>query len=150
MSNKKLLKIKFKKLYADSKLPFKGSLHAACYDVYAQSMTFENPNKITVGLGFATEIPEGYKGIVVPRSSLSKTNWVLGNSMGVIDADYRGEWKAVFRCIGEPRETPLPFAVGDRCAQIYFEKIQEWEMEEVDELSETVRGEGGFGSTGKN
>lgn len=150
MSNKKSLKIKFKKLYANSKLPIRGSFSAACYDVYAQSMTFENPNKITVGLGFATEIPEGYKGIVVPRSSLSKTNWVLGNSMGIIDSDYRGEWKAVFRCIGETRETPLPFAVGDRCAQIYFEKIQEWEMEEVDELSETVRGEGGFGSTGKN
>lgn len=147
MSNKKL-KIKFKKNFADSKLPFKGSLHAACYDAYAHSMTFENPNKITVGLGFSTEIPVGYKGIVVPRSGLSKTNWVLGNSIGVIDADYRGEWKAVFRCIGETRENAIPFAVGDRCAQIYFEKIQEWEMEEVDELSDTERGEGGFGSTG--
>lgn len=143
-----MLKIKFKKKDESSKLPVKGSLNAACYDVYAHSIKLQRPDKIIVGLGFSTEIPPGFKGILVPRSSLSKTNWFLGNSMGIIDADYRGEWMAVFRCLGEMISHPLPFGVGDRCAQIYFEKIQEAEFEEVVELSDTERGEGGFGSTG--
>lgn len=150
MSNKKSLKIKFKKLNSQAKLPTKGSLDAACFDVYAASVKVERPNKMIVGLGFSTEIPKGYKGIVIPRSSISKTDWVLANSIGIIDADYRGEWMAVFKCLGEMIYQPLPFGVGDRCAQIYFEKIQEAEFEEVEELSDTERGSGGFGSTGKN
>lgn len=149
MPSKKSLKIKFKKKDDSSKLPVKGSLHAACFDVYAHSIKVERPNKMTVGLGFSTEIPVGYKGIVVPRSSISKTDWVLANSIGVIDADYRGEWMMVFKCFGEMIHQPLPFGVGDRCGQIYFEKIEDFDIEEVDDLSDTERGEGGFGSTGK-
>jgi len=149
MSSKKPLKIKFKKIDARSKLPVKGSLHAACFDVYAHSIKVERPNKMIVGLGFSTEIPAGYKGIVIPRSSISKTNWVLANSMGVIDADYRGEWMMVFRCLGDMIYQPLPFGLDERCGQLYFEKIQDFEIEETDELSDTERGEGGFGSTGK-
>lgn len=146
----KKLKIKFKKTNeATSKLPVKGSLHAACYDVQASQITFESPNKLVVKLGFSTEIPVGYKGVIVPRSSLSKTNWVMANSIGIIDADYRGEWMMVLRCLGEVSVGPLPFGVGDRCAQIYFEKITDVEFEEVDELSDTHRASGGFGSTGK-
>lgn len=147
MSSKKL-KIKYKKLSEHAKLPTKGSLDAACFDVYAATVKIERPNKMIVGLGFSTEIPKGYKGIVVPRSSISKTDWILANSIGVIDADYRGEWMVIFKCLGEMIYQPLPFGVGDRCAQIYFEKIQEAEFEEVVELSDTERGEGGFGSTG--
>jgi dUTP pyrophosphatase len=150
MSNKKSLKIKFKKKDATSKLPVKGSLHAACYDVYVHKITIERPNKMILGLGFSTEIPEGYKGVVVPRSSISKENWVLANSIGIIDADYRGEWMMVFRCLGEMIYHPLPFGVGDRCGQIYFEEITPFEIEEVEDLSDTERGEGGFGSTGKS
>lgn len=149
MSSKKSLKINFKPLNEHAKLPTKGSLDAACFDVYAASIKIERPNKMIVGLGFATEIPKGYKGILVPRSSISKTNWVLANSIGVIDADYRGEWMAIFKCLGEMVYEPLPFGVGDRCAQIYFEKILDAEFIEVEELSDTQRGEGGFGSTGK-
>ena len=95
-----------------------------------------------------TEIPPGFKGVVVPRSSLSKTKWMLANSIGIIDADYRGEWMMVLKTDSAMYE-PLPFAIGERCAQIYFEKVNDIEMEEVEELTETVRGEGGFGSTGK-
>ena len=147
MSNKKL-KIKFKKLSEHAKLPTKGSLDAACFDVYAASIKIERPNKMIIGLGFATEIPKGYKGVLAPRSGLSKTNWILGSSIGIIDADYRGEWTAMFKCLGEMIYQPLPFGVGDRCAQIYFEKIQDVEFVEVEELSSTERGDGGFGSTG--
>ena len=142
-------KIRFNKKDSQSKLPVKGSLDAACYDVFAHSIIFERPDKMIVGLGFSTEIPSGYKGVIAPRSSISKTNWILCNSIGIIDADYRGEWKMVFKCLGEMIYQHLPFGVGERCGQMYIEPVQGFYMEEVDELSETERGEGGFGSTGK-
>ena len=148
MSSKKPLKIKFKKLTEQSKLPVKGSEHAACYDVFANMVHVERPNKMTIHLGFSTEIPVGYRGVIVPRSSISKTNWVMANSIGVIDADYRGEWMIVFKCLTEMMYETIPYGVGDRCAQIYFEKIEDFEIEEADQLSDTERGEGGFGSTG--
>jgi len=148
MSTKKSLRINFKKLNEHAKLPTKGSLDAACFDVYAATVKIERPDKMIIGLGFSTEIPKGYKGIVVPRSSISKTNWILANSIGIIDADYRGEWMVVFKCLGEMIYHPLPFGVGDRCAQIYFEQILDAEFIQTDELSNTERGEGGFGSTG--
>lgn len=151
MSSKKLLKIKFKKKDEQSKLPVKGSAHAACYDVFVHSLKFDYPsNKMTIGFGFSTEIPVGYKGVVVPRSSISKTNWMLANSIGIIDADYRGEWMMVLKCLKDMNEESIPYVIGDRCGQIYFEKVEDWEIEEVDDLSDTERGEGGFGSTGKS
>jgi dUTP pyrophosphatase len=150
MSSKKpaSLRINFKKLNEQAKLPIKGSLDAACFDVYAANIKIERPNKMIVGLGFSTQIPKGYKGILVPRSSISKHNWILANSIGIIDADYRGEWMAIFRCLGDMIDHPLPFGVGERCAQIYFEKILDVEFIETEELSNTERSEGGFGSTG--
>jgi dUTP pyrophosphatase len=144
-----MLKIRFKKKDEQSKLPIKGSLNAACYDVYAHSIKLERPDKIIVGLGFSTEIPPGFKGILVPRSSIAKTNWFLANSIGIIDADYRGEWMMVLKTVGSVMYDALPFGVGERCAQIYFEKINDVEIEETIELSDTERGSGGFGSTGK-
>jgi dUTP pyrophosphatase len=144
-----MLKIRFKKKDEQSKLPIKGSLNAACYDVYAHSIKVERPDKIIVGLGFSTEIPPGFKGILVPRSSIAKTNWFLANSMGIIDADYRGEWMMVLKTVGSVIYDALPFGVGERCAQIYFERVNDVEIEETIELSDTVRGSGGFGSTGK-
>ena len=144
-----MLKIKFKKKDESSKLPYKGSLNAACYDVYAHSIKVERPDKIVVGLGFSTDIPPGFKGVLVPRSSIAKTNWFLANSMGIIDADYRGEWMMVLKTSNSVMYDALPFAIGERCGQIYFEKVNDVEFEEVDELTVTIRGEGGFGSTGK-
>jgi len=140
------LKVKFKKIAEDVQLPVKGSLHAACYDVYAHNITNMNDGKVKVGLGFATEIPEGWKAIIVPRSNLTKYTWVLNNSFGVIDSDYRGEWMAIFTPIGN--HFGFPYKVGDRCVQMYFEKVEEVELIEVDSLEDSQRGEGGFGSTG--
>ena len=140
-----MLTVKFKKLNPDVKLPVKGSSHAACYDVYADSIKI-NDNKAVVGLGFATEFPVGWKGVIVPRSNLTKYKWVLNNSMGIIDSDYRGEWKVIFTSIGD--NDWFPYSVGDRIAQVYFEKVEEVVFEEVNDLSETDRGSGGFGSTG--
>lgn len=145
-----MLKVRFKKKDENSRLPFKGSLNAACYDVYAHSIKAERPDKIIVGLGFSTEIPPGFKGILVPRSSISKTNWFLANSMGIIDADYRGEWMMILKTTNSVMYDALPFAIGERCAQIYFDKVNDVEFEEVESLTDTDRGTGGFGSTGKN
>ena len=141
------LKVKFKKLHADTKLPVKGSLDAACFDVYAHSTERDYDGLLTYKLGFSTEIPKGWMAVVVPRSNLSKQKWILGNSLGIIDSDYRGEWMVKMRAIGHTYG-PAPYKVGERVAQIYFQKVVDVEFEEVEELSNTERGEGGFGSTG--
>lgn len=141
-----MLQVKFKKLHADAKLPVKGSLDAACFDVYATSMQKSGPGKVTMGLGFATEIPKGYKGIIVPRSNITKHHWIISNSPGQIDSDYRGEWMIIFTSTRE--NVMFPYNVGERVAQIFFEKVEPAEFIEVDSLNDSSRGEGGFGSTG--
>ena len=147
------LKIKLQKTTEDARMPIKGTADAACYDVYAHSITVSNDGKVTVGLGFKTEIPKGYKGIIVPRSNLTKYFWVLNNSYGVIDADYRGEWMAIFTPVPilsgiVSGTTSFPYGVGDRVAQIYFEVILPITFDVVPELEQSDRGEAGFGSTG--
>jgi dUTP pyrophosphatase len=141
-----MLVVNFKKLTADAQLPVKGSEHAACFDVYATSVTIDQNYIVTYGLGFATEIPEGWRGVIVPRSNISKHPWVLANSVGIVDSDYRGEWMVKFKAISD--ELTLPYAIGDRVAQIFFEKNVQVAFAEVEELDQTGRGTGGFGSTG--
>ena len=144
-----MLKINFLKLHPDVKLPVKGSSHAACFDVYAHSITYndKDPRKRVVGLGFATEIPEGWKAVITPRSNLTKHKWAMLNSPGIIDSDYRGEWMVKFKCISNDLEA-VPYGVGDRIAQVYFERVAEVAFAEVEDLDQTGRGDGGFGSTG--
>jgi dUTP pyrophosphatase len=139
------LKIKLQKTTEDARMPIKGSEYAAAYDVYAHSITDSNDGKVKVGLGFKTEIPKGYKGIIVPRSNLTKFHWILNNSYGVIDSDYRGEWMAIFTALSTES---FPYNVGDRVAQIYFEEVLPISFDVVPELESSERGEGGFGSTG--
>jgi len=148
-----MLKIKLQKVTEDARMPIKGTADAACYDVYAHSITVSNDGKVNVGLGFKTEIPRGYKGIIVPRSNLTKYFWVLNNSYGVIDSDYRGEWMAIFTQLpvlsgGVTGTTSFPYNVGDRVAQIYFEEVLPISFDVVPELEQSDRGEAGFGSTG--
>ena len=144
-----MLKIKLQKVTEDARMPIKGSEHAAAYDVYAHSITFPSHNKVCIGLGFSTEIPRGYRGIIVPRSNLTKHDWIMNNSFGVIDSDYRGEWMVIFTSLKEDMLTnALPYGVGDRVAQIYFEEVVAVTFDIVPELEPSERGEGGFGSTG--
>lgn len=97
--------------------------------------------------GLAFEIPEGYVGLIFPRSSVVKKDMTLANCVGVIDSGYRGEVTAVFNLRqGESREI---YNVGDRIAQLVVVPFAHCEIEETDELSETERGVGGYGSTGK-
>jgi len=117
--------------------------------VYAHSITSSENGKVKVGLGFKTEIPKGYKGILVPRSNLTKFRWILNNSYGVIDSDYRGEWMAIFTQIdNNDSNDTFPYGIGDRVAQIYFEEVLSTSFEVVPELESSERGERGFGSTG--
>jgi dUTP pyrophosphatase len=137
--------------------PKKGTGVAACFDIYATKIVLnETGDKATIHCGFSTEIPKGWKGIIVPRSGQGKTYWTMLNSPGQVDEDYRGEWIVKMTCI--PGKIPnntgyftdhFPFQVGERFAQIYFERVNEVELVIVDEIEETERGEGGFGSTGK-
>jgi len=144
------LQVKFRKLSTSTKLPVKGSLDAACFDVYANSITFKD-GKAIYGLGFATEIPKGYRGVIAPRSSLSKHPWVMANSIGIIDGDYRGEWMMVLAPLnGDITTSALPYGVGERCCQIYFEPVLDVEFIQTKDLEDTNRGTGGFGSTGTN
>jgi dUTP pyrophosphatase len=141
-----MLQVKFKKISDNTIVPSRGSLDAACYDVYAHSIVHKEDGKVVVGLGFKTEIPVGYKAVLVPRSNLTKHYWVMNNSIGIIDSDYRGEWMCVFTAIKEGQD--FPYSVGDRVAQFYLDEVYNIAFLEVAALSETNRGEGGFGSTG--
>jgi len=126
-------------------------------DLVATEILKDTPDQITYGMGIALEIPEGFVGLVFPRSSIRKTGLQLSNSVGVIDSGYRGELQATFNKIfgseGFYDETKLPtneyYKVGDRVAQIMIIPHPTIEFEEADTLSDTERGDGGFGSTGK-
>jgi dUTP pyrophosphatase len=96
--------------------------------------------------GIAIEIPEGYVGLVYPRSSVSKSSMLLANGVGVIDSGYRGEIMLKYRHLGGRNEI---YTTGDRVGQLMIIKRPEIELVVVDELSDTDRGEGGFGSTGQ-
>lgn len=139
------------KLIEGGKVPVKGSEKASCYDLFAREILVGS-NSIEVSLGVAIEPPEGYDVRLYPRSSLAKTGWVLANSIGIGDEDFVGEYKAVFRSIGTnplSTEPVSPYKVGDRCIQMEIVKKDQVDFEIVDELSQTKRGNGGFGSTGK-
>lgn len=144
--------------------PHKGSAGAAAFDCFA-SWSKYNKEKgfLEVGLGFAIAVPSGHVMKLFPRSSVSNKGLSLANSVGIIDPDYRGEVVARFY----PNASSIMavnkdatqqwvvdyceslFSAGTACAQFMIEKQEEVELEKVDKLDETERGEGGFGSTDK-
>jgi len=153
------MKIKFRRLNENAVVPVFATKGAACADVVATEIVKQDSYNVTVKLGFATEIPEGYKGVVVPRSSFTQKGWVMQNSPAQIDSDYRGEWMLKFQSLTfdavstrhnliDLLPEDFPYEVGDRVAQVYFEKVEQAEFVVVDDLESTQRGEGGFGSTG--
>ncbi len=101
--------------------------------------------KYVYGTGLAFEIPEGHVGLIFPRSSIHKTEMDLTNCVGVIDSDYRGEVKFVFRT----RKSGAVYAVGDRIGQLVIVQLPRVQIKEVEALSDTERGSSGFGSTGR-
>jgi len=143
-----MLDIKIKPTHDNFKHPIKGSEHAACWDVYAADVKQLEYGKWEIDLGFATEIPEGWKGVIVPRSSITKTELIMQNSPAQIDSDYRGSWKIKFLFYLDVLEEPFPYQIGDRVAQIYFEEVKPFQFDLVTILNDTERGSGGFGSSG--
>ena len=139
------MKVKLMNEYAQ--LPTRGSKDAAGLDLYCPfhiKVPADSQKKIPLGL--AVEIPKGYMGLLVPRSSMSKTPLRCANSIGVIDADYRGELSIVYENVSCK---DYEVARGDRIAQLIIVPIAIVDVEEAQTLSETERGDGGYGSTGK-
>ena len=155
------MEIKIKKLYEDSILPTKAHITDAGYDLYAHSKSYDGDGNVVYGSGVAMEIPKGYVGLVFPRSSNAKKDLLLSNSVGVIDSGYRGEISFKFKsclCVGEDEKLrevgmwhePLrTHNIGDRIGQIIIMPYPEIEFKEVNELSDSERGAGGYGSSGK-
>ena len=138
------MKVRIKKLSENAVIPTYAKDGDAGMDVVATRIINERLDSITYGTDIALEIPEGFVGLVFPRSSIHKTDLILSNSVGVIDSGYRGEIQATFK-----RSGVYAYAVGDRIFQIIIIPHPPIEFEEADALSDTDRGEGGFGSTGK-
>ena len=140
------MQVNIKKISENAVIPSYAKDGDAGLDLVATSIVNEEAFQITYGLGVAMEIPEGFVGLVFPRSSIRKTDLSLTNCVGVIDSGYRGELQATFRKHRGVASTI--YAVGDRVAQIMIIPHPPIEFEVSEELSNTERGEGGFGSTG--
>ncbi len=144
------MKINIKKLTETATTPERGSAYAAGYDLFAdikEDVVIEPHKTFLVPTGIAMEIPEGYWGGIFARSGLAaKEGLRPANCVGVIDADYRGEIKVALH-----NDSPAArkITVGQKVAQMVIVPFLTVEFEEVDELNDTVRGAGGFGSTGK-
>jgi dUTP pyrophosphatase len=139
--------LKFKKLNDTAIIPSYAKPGDAGLDLVATEVLEESMQQIKYGTGIAVEIPEGYVGLLFPRSSVSKTNLSLANSVGVIDSGYRGQIMCVFNKVNNPMLSS--YNVGDKIAQLVIVACPQFIVKEVTELSGTERGEGGFGSTGK-
>lgn len=145
--------VRYRLLSPSAKAPERMTDGAAGFDLYASDAealylpgvsALRRPVRFHTGVAF--EIPEGFVGLVFPRSSVCRTSMRLSNCVGVIDSDYRGEVSLVFDRTQTGREA---YRAGDRVGQIVFVKLPEVELEQAEELSETERGDGGYGSTGR-
>lgn len=139
------LKVKIKKLREDAVVPTKAHATDAGCDLYATSKEYDACGCVVYGTGIAVEIPQGFVGLVFPRSSIAKTGLLLSNAVGVIDSGYRGEIMAKFRRAEVPA---LEYVVGERIAQLIIIPYPEVKFELVDKLSDSDRGTGGYGSSG--
>jgi dUTP pyrophosphatase len=145
MADVNQLKVNIKKLHPNTVIPSYSKDGDAGMDLVSTEIISETLNQITYGTGIALEIPKGYVGLVFPRSSIRKYELELTNSVGVIDSGYRGEIQVTFNKVHNRIEF---YKVGDRIAQIMVIPHPKVVFSEVNDLSSTDRGEGGFGSTG--
>ncbi len=140
------MKVKIKKLNPNAKMPKRGTKHAAGFDLYAAEefdALIHEEQTVRIQTGLAFEIPEGYVGVVYSRSSTALKGLIITPLL--VDADYRGP---VYVTVKNASGKPYVVRNGDRLAQMRIEKLVDTEFEWADELSETARGAGGFGSTG--
>lgn len=145
------MRVGFKRLPSnpDLPLPSRATPQAAGYDLrVAESVTLEPGQIRLVATGLVMELPEGIECQVRPRSGLAlRYGLTLPNSPGTIDPDYRGELRVIVQNLGNE---PITIDRGDRIAQLVFSSFEAPDVEETWETTETGRGEGGFGSTGRS
>ena len=142
-----MLKVKVKRLDAHAKMPKVEHEGDAGFDLYSNEQTSLKPmERKLIGTGISISIEKGFEAQVRPKSGLAINHGItLPNSPGTIDAGYRGEVKVIMQNLGDKEYV---IEKGKKIAQVVFNKIEEPELVEVEELDETSRGEGGFGSTG--
>ena len=138
------MKVKIKRLHPDAVIPKYAKAGDAGLDLTAVECVNDDGKHITYKTGLAVEIPKGHVGLLFPRSSVYKTSMSLSNCVGVIDSGYRGEIMMKFRST----ESNKAYEVGDRIGQLIIMPYPQVEFEEVENLSSTDRGLGGYGSTG--
>ena len=144
------LTIEFAKLSQNAKLPTQGSPQAAGWDLYALEETIVERRKSSmIKTGLAVAIPEGWEGQIRCRSSLGKKGMIMPNGIGTIDSDYRGELMVLATWIGEGDYFTV--SKGERVAQLLFAPVPKVTIVETEyeNLGDTERGKGGFGSSGK-
>lgn len=143
------IRVKVKKLRDNAILPTYGSKYAAGADLYAcmdAPVVIRPHETVMIGTGLAMELPEGYAGLIYPRSGIaSKRGLAPANKVGVVDPDYRGEFMVAMH---NHSDSPASVEPGERIVQLVITPFLTADFEEADELSGTVRGAGGFGSTG--
>lgn len=155
------MKVRIKKLHPDAIIPQYAKAGDAGLDFTATSVEV-TPEYVEYGTGLAVEVPEGHVGLMFPRSSVSKKDLLLCNSVGVIDSGYRGEIKFRFKRVEMANRNynlnflGIPslyleneYELGDKVGQLIIMPYPQIELEEVEELDESERGTNGFGSSGK-
>lgn len=143
------MELRVAKLRDEAKIPVRAHEGDAGIDLYASESAHLGPGeRWSIGTGVAVEIPEGHAGLVLPRSGLARDSGIaLVNSPGLIDAGYRGEIR-VLLLNTDPAET-FRVEPGDRIAQLVITPVALADPVEVESLSESARGDGGFGSSGR-
>jgi dUTP pyrophosphatase len=141
--------LKFTRLSEAAQPPAQSHPGDAGYDLFAaEPAALEPGRRASVGTGIAIAVPDGCAGLVLPRSGLAARHGItLVNTPGLIDSGYRGEVRVLL--LNTDPDVPFDVAVGDRIAQLVLVRHESPGLEEVAELGETPRGEGGFGSTGR-
>lgn len=143
------MNVKIKKLNENAIIPTRGSEYAAGYDLYTcitENITIEPHSTVKVGTGLAIEIPDGYFGAIFARSGIAtKRGLRPSNCVGACDSDYRGEYIVALH---NDTDVPQTIEPHERIAQLIVMPYLPVEFTEVEELTDTVRGSGGFGSTG--
>ncbi len=141
--------LRFTRLHPEAKPPAQAHPGDAGYDLHAAESVWLGPgDRASVGTGVAVSIPEGLAGLVLPRSGLAAQHGIaLVNAPGLIDSGYRGEVRVLL--LNTDRDDPFEVEVGDRIAQLVLVRFESPPLEEAEQLDETSRGDGGFGSTGR-
>jgi dUTP pyrophosphatase len=141
--------LRFSRLHPEARAPAHAHEGDAGYDLHAaEAVTLGPGERASVGTGIAVAIPDGCAGLVLPRSGLAAKHGIsLVNAPGLIDSGYRGEVRVLL--LNTDRAEAFDVNVGDRIAQLLLVRFESGAAEEVESLDETLRGAGGFGSTGR-